>query len=322
MGDVENLNLGELDNGKELVDELNENRKNIPLVDNEDLVKKGPKKGSKYKQKSWDEYCEEQKKIFDEVSIEDPINSAIKISGIPNKEEFDRMVTILKDENGGREFEFICTEYGYDRFYYIYKKTGFFDIVKVVRQVNDTFYSEYFRTFIQLNLTGSIPDRNKGGKEFYLHMSKRQKAIINRTLKDFNGNEGQFGLICCIFTFNRAQEKFQYLTTDKFKVYYQDSGYAKIILEEMSEASKKAISRLAEGFPILINELDEKGTLAANKDLQKSSEIKKNMEYGIDVVNDVYELLVKNGVNVPILQKLNLEVIEEKAKGTYIPYVD
>lgn len=241
------------------------------------------------KTRTWDEYCKEQIEIFNKTSIFDPINSTIKIGNIiPNWDEFDRMVTILKDEYGENEFGFVCAEYGYDRFYCMYKETGLSDTVKIIQDVNEVFKSELLRKFINLDLTGSIVG-SRGENNFCLHMSRRQKATINRTIKNFNGNESQFGLMSCILTFNWAKEKFERLRTDKFKVYYQDNGYAKIIKDEIIEANKVAILRLAETFPILVEGLEEK----------KSSEMKEDYEYRLSVLKNVYDYLVNNGIFIP-----------------------
>lgn len=329
----ENLEFDELggsigDSGKGIVDELNEKRIGISLVDEDEArqnghYEKNGKKRRKYKQLSWDEYCEKQKKIYDEVTITDPINSFLKISNIPNREEFDRMITILKDDKriykSSRELEFICTECGSDRFWYLFKGTKLLDVTKVIEKINDTFYSEYFRKFIQLDLTGSIPDRNKNGKEFYLHMSREQLAEISRTLKYFNGKESQLGLAVCIFTLNRAQEKFQHLKTDKFKVYYQDNGYARIIQEEMEEAVQVAIARLVEGLPILLNELEEKYTLASNKELSKYEERKEDFKYQMKAIYEAILVIQKSDIQVPALHNLEYIVLKDKAEGTYIP---
>lgn len=347
MGDIEKLEFEEMDdatknilgdNGNEIIKEINENNGKdekekveeeveglgIPLVgENETQDKRKYGSKGKYKQLNWEAFAEEQKKIFEELSAIDPMNSVIKISNIPNRDEFDDLITILKDEYGGRAIEFICSENGTNKFWHIFRKTNLFDVAKVIRSINETFYSEYFREFIQLDLTGTIPERNKGGngKEFYLHMSSRQKAEILRGLKYFRGKESSLGLACCIFTFNRAKEKFEHLRTDKYKVYYRDDGYAKIIQEEMQEATQTAIARLVEGLPILLCELEEKSVLASNSEILKYEERKEDLKYQMEAVGKAISVIRKNKVNIPAMYDMGYIVLKEKAEGTYIPPV-
>lgn len=347
MGDIEKLDFEEMDDatknilgseGNDIVKEINKNNGKdekeeveglgIHLVESDEISEKGKyerngKNRGKYKQLSWDDYVKEQKKIYDEVTVTDPINSFIKILNISNREEFDRMFTILKDDKriykSSREFEFICTECGSDRFWCLFKEAKLLDVTNAIENINDTFYSEHFRKFIQLDLTGSIPDRNKNGKEFYLHMSKQQLAKISRTLKYFRGKESELGLAICIFTLNRAQEKFQHLKTDKFKVYYQDNGYARIIQKEMEEAAQIAIARLVEGLPILLSELEEKYVLASNKELSKYEERKDDFKYQMKAVYEAILVIEKSDIQVPALYNMEYIVLKEKVDGTYVP---
>lgn len=328
MDNIENIEFDATKDEKEEINDEKQGEKEeieIPIVGADESSQQGGfrqgKKRGKYKQKSWDEYVEDQRIIFEQTSLVDPVNSVIKINNIPNRDEFERLMTILKDEHGGRVIEFVCTEAGYDRFYTIFQKTGLFDVTQVIQKINDTFYSEYFREFVQLDLAGTIPERNKSGngKEFYLHMSSKQKAVISRTLKYFKGTESPFGLACCIFTFNKAKEKFEFLRTDKFKVYYSDDGYAKIIQEEMREAAQTAIARLVEGLPILLNELEEKSVLASNSELPKYIERKEDLKYQIDAVDSAISVIYKNNIQVPCSHNMNFIVLKEKSEGTYMP---
>jgi hypothetical protein len=241
------------------------------------------------------------------------------MSDIPNRPEFQKLMTILKDEHGN-EIELICTENGYNTFYNLYKNTGLFSVSKAIEKLSEVFDSDYF-TGPQSFMIASIPERNRDRKECFLHMSRKQKAKISRTLEDVNRvircSESQFGIVCCIFTYNYAKEKFKGLRTEKFRSYYDDSGYVKIVKDEIKEATKSAGFNIVKLYPVFLNIAEENAALASNSELKKCEERKEDLKYQIKALEYAIDAINRIELTIPQTHQLTLETIKDKSNGTF-----
>lgn len=277
-----------------------------------------------YKQKSWEEYVEGvygvegdgARKKFQQVTLNDDMDSTITIRGIPNFPEFQRIVTMLKDEyKPGRFAEFMIVDMGSTRFYYLYKSSQLFDIIKIIRMVNDRFYSEYFKQY-NLNIGDSILERNVQTKsEFRLHMTSQLKAIIERELKDLNITEEKYGLMCCILTFNKAKEKFEELRTDKFKVYYRDDGYYKLIQEDIEGSARRGIIWLIESLPKIMEDVERNTILVKYyKESNHDSypELKDDLVYKMQALDKAIITLKDNKVDLPVKTAMDIRAYEDE----------
>lgn len=250
----------------------------------------------KYKQRSWDDYVEELKIDYKIIKEKDDMSSTITIYNIPNTEEFQELITVLKDESGSRFIEFAIVDCGFGKFYYLYRSSKLFDIVQLIRQINRTFYSESMEQY-QIRLTESILAKNKSSQRFILHMSKGQQAKIIRLLQDIKISDSSFGLIMCIATLNKAKEKFDQYITEKYEVYYNDDGYYKLIKREIDRATINGIDWLINTLPVMVDEVGvyKKQYLCDITD----QKITKKLLYKLTAVDNTIKLIVEREREIP-----------------------
>lgn len=253
-------------------------------------------KPKKHKQTSWDDYAERLKIDYKAVKDVDDISSTITIYNIPNIEEFQELITVLKDENGSRFIEFAIADCGFGRFYYLYKSSKLFDIIQLMKQINRTFYSESVEQY-QIRLTESILSRNKSDRKIILHMSTKQRAVINRLLQDIHVSDSSFGLVMCIATLNKAKEKFDRYITEKYEVYYSDDGYFKLIKREINRATVDGIDWLINTLPIMVDDVavHKKQYLYDITD----QKITKKLLYKLTTVDDTIKLITEKEREIP-----------------------
>lgn len=277
-----------------------------------------------YKQRTWEEYVEGvddddekgARKRFQHIALNDDTHSTITIRGIPNFPEFQRIITTLKDEyRPGGLTEFMIVDMGSTTFYYLYKSSKLFDIIKIIQMVNDRFYSEYFKQY-NVDIGDSILERNVQTKsEFRLHMTSQLKAAIERELKDLNITEDKFGLMCCILTFNKAKEKFEELITDKFKIYYRDEGYYKIIKEDIESSTKRGITWLIESLPKIMEDIERNTILVKyykENNHDSYPELKDDLIYKMQALDKTIVTLKDNKIDLPIKTAMDIMSYEEE----------
>lgn len=286
--------------------------KGLNMVPEEDVISQGKGRKRKYKQETWDEYAEKKAQEFEQIALKDSMNSTIVINNIPNEEEFQEIITTLKDHHGGRTTEFIITSCGFGRFYHIYISTGLKDVISVIKQVNRSFYSENMEQF-KIGLTESILDKNKKEEaRFVLHMSKQQKAIIRRLLQDIKISESSFGFVCCIATFNKAKEKFEQFLTEKYEVLYEDDGYFKLIKKEIDRATVNGISWVINSMPIMLVDV-EKHKQQYLYDID-NPKLEKKLIMKINVMDEAMKVVGSKNMEIPTKYGLDFNLHKEEVK--------
>lgn len=309
---IENENKIELEENK-FPDSPSEDIKSVdiiqPVEERVYVVKR-----TKYKQLSWNDYTERLEIDYKTIKETDDMSSTITINNIPNIEEFQELITVLKDESGERFIEFAIVDCGTGRFYYLYKSSKLFNIVQLIRQINRTFHSEYFKQY-NVNIGDSIPERNvKTKSEFRLHMSSKIRVIIERLLQDIKISDSSFGLMCCIFTFNRAKERFKELRADKFKIYYRDDGYYKFIKEDIEDSARRGITWLIESLPVMVDDVERNIILFKyykENNHDSYPELKDDLIYKIAVLDNTIELIKDNKIDLPIKTAMDIRSYEE-----------
>lgn len=259
----------------------------------------------------WDEYAEKKSQEFEDIAAMDLMDSTIMISNIPNYEEFCDLITFLKDSHGGKMTEFIITSCGFGRFYDMYTSTGLKDVTKAINHINRNFYSEFIGEF-KISIMESILEKNKSGKRFVLHMSRQQKAAIQKLLHDIKVLESSFGLLICIETLNKAKGKFGEFLTDKYQVLYEDDGYTRLIKMEIDRATIDGVDWLVNIMPVMLRDIEvNKQQYLYDVSNQK---LEKTLIYKIDTIEDVMRTVENENREIPTKYELDFILHKDEIK--------
>lgn len=272
-------------------------------------------------QNAWNEYVEEQKEIFRDLSIRSTTRTYIKIRNIPNIDEFQELIDVLKDKYGTIFTEFLIIECGFVVFYDIYQSSGLFGATEVIKMIHKRFNSKYQEGY-QTEIAESILEKNRPDNYFYLHVLKKQKIVIEKLLMDIKLKESNFGLICCIFTFNSAKEEFKELTVDRFESYYKHDGYLNTIKEEINDEARKRILCLINYLPNMLEEIENDIiSIRRHKERREKVDpkIKNKLLYKIDTVEHVINVIEKNKTLLHIEVSLD-DTIERKNRLKSTPF--
>jgi hypothetical protein len=303
--------MNELENlvGTNLI-ETNEEKKIVQFVEDKDNLHRGIRKiRGKYKQKSFDDYISEHEKTFDDLQMTGKIDATLTINSIPNEREFHKLIKVLKARYGSGIVDFVIVDHGYTTFYFIYKSSRLFDIIKVIDKVNSSFYSEKLEDF-KPSLTEAIPG-TRSEKRVVLHISRKQKGMISALLEDIRVSESNFGLICCILTFNRAKERFENFITEKYEAFYDDDGYVKLIQTEIDRATVNGINWLINSLETMFWEIDGRtkeylyDPESADQKLMKYIRIKR------DAMNDAIEMIESSDIEIRPKNQLLISSFKE-----------
>jgi hypothetical protein len=301
-------NIGEENVGEEFKDD--ESKVHIRLINEDDIIGKLKNaRGKKiHKQKTWEVFAEEQTKAFEELDAMGKINATLTINSIPNEKEFHKLLTVLKDEYGPGTIEFIVTENGWNKFYVMYKSSGLFGVVKALDGVNSSFNFEKVGEH-RISIIESIKGE-RAEKRCVLHVSGKQKREIQRLLQDIKISESDFGLMCCISTFNRAKEKFERFVTDKFEAYYEDDGYVKLIRTEIDHATRSGIELLLEYLEIMFWDIESK-TNEYFSNPYGDPKLVKYIKYKRRAMNGAIEAIESGNVEIAVKKQLFITAFRE-----------
>lgn len=280
-------------------------------------------KDNKVKTK-WEKFVDEHGPVFEEIrSSRHGFDSTIYISNIPNPKEFKKLMTILKDKYTGRKAEYIITTAGFDRFYSLYKSSGLFDTLQIIELLEERFCLEYVEEF-QISIADSIQDCNNSDI-FALHMTYDTRDAIGRLLQDIRATYSKFGFIACVFTFNKAKEEFKGLITEKYKIYYEDDGYFRIIKEDFYKNVEKGKTWLVNVLPKIIekiNSMENEFIGAKNKgdiiDDKKIEEFRYKKHACEELINNITRGYDKYGIYIPAKTLLDASVYLDISENKYI----
>lgn len=272
----------------------------------------------------WEKFVDEQGPIFEEIrSSRRGFDSIIYFNNIPNPKEFKRLLTILKDKYTGRKAEYFIITTGFDRFYSIYKSSGLFDILQVIELLEERFCLEYIEKF-QVNIADSIQDFNNS-EIFGLHTTHDTREAIGRLLQDTRVTYSKFSFVACVFTFNNAKEEFKGLITEKYKMYYDDDGFPRIIKEDFYNNTKKGKVWLAKVLPKIIekiNDIENEFIGAKNKgdiiDDKKIEEFRYKRHACEELISNITRKYDKYGIYIPVKILLDASVYLDISENKYI----
>lgn len=311
MNDIENIEFEAMNDATKDIVGSNEKQDEkeeikIPVVGADEINQQGGysrqgKKREKYKQLTWEKYMEEQTEIFDNIEAAGKINATLTINSIPNEKEFHKLTTVLKDEYTPGATEYVIVETGWNSFYVMYKSTGLFDVVKALDGISSSFHFEKMGEH-KIRI-GESMQGVRAEKRLVLHISGQQKREIQRLLQDIKIPESNFGLMCCISTFNRAKEKFEGFITENYEAYYEDDGYMKIIKMEIDQATRNGIELLIDYLEVMFWEIESK----VNEYLTNpyaDSKLAKRIVYKRKAMNGAITALEKNKVEMSVKSQL------------------
>lgn len=274
------------------------------------------------KEKTWNEYTEEKKEEYENSMGIDGLKAYIKIKDIPNWKEFKKLATILRDNYPDKYADFLITDTGFKKLYYLFNSSGLFNMLEIMETINERFSIENMEEF-EIKITDFLPRKDMSNEEFTLYMTKNSRVAIQRILQDAKINNSEFGLICCIFTFNRAKEEFDSLITDNFKVYYKDDGYVKTITEKIYISAKQGILWLINILPRIFEDIqkvecvfkehESKGIDIGQEDIE--------LNYKKRAAEKVVDVVINSGI-APVRTRLDIEVYRDMQRGIFCPAID